>query len=302
MPCDTPGMRVAILGFGLIGGSIARAVHERSTRGSADWPMTAWSPTGAGPTAAADDGVIARAAASPAEAIEGADLVILAGPAPACIAAIDALAGPWRDALAPGAVVTDVAGTKRSIVERAVERGVRFVGGHPMAGRETAGYGAADPGLFVDRPWVLVPSGDEEAMDRVGALVSAVGARALRMTAVEHDIAVAAISHLPLLTAAALVEAMSGGLEERDDWPAAALLASGGWRDMTRLARGDVAMGAGILETNATAVAARLRDLIAVLEDWLADIERGSGPDDAAIRRRLASARARLGDHRDAGA
>jgi prephenate dehydrogenase len=287
-------MRVAILGFGLIGGSSARAIHDRSAPGSPSWPVTAWSPGGIGPTAAAADGIIARAAASPAAAIESADLIILAGPAPACIAAIDELAGPWRDALAPGAVVTDVAGTKRIIVERAVERGVRFVGGHPMAGRETAGYAAADPGLFVGRPWVLVPSGDHEATDRVGALVSLVGARPVTMTAEEHDRAVAAISHLPLVTAAALVEAMSGGPEEREDWSAAATLAASGWRDMTRLARGDVAMGAGIIATNAPAVAARLRDLIAVLEAWLAEIERPSGTDDDAIRRRLASARARL--------
>jgi prephenate dehydrogenase len=287
-------MRVAILGFGLIGGSIARALHDRPAIGSAGWSVVAWSPSGAGPTAAAADGVIAEASASPAEAIEGAGLVILAGPAPACIAAIDELAGTLRHALASGAVVTDVAGTKRLIVERAVERGVRFVGGHPMAGRETAGYAAADPALFVGRPWVLVPSGDQEAMDRVGALVSAVGARAVAMTAAEHDTAVAAISHLPLVMAAALVEARAGAAAERDDWRAAASLAAGGWRDMTRLARGDEVMGAGIIETNGPAVAARLRELIAVLEAWLADIDTGAGPDAAAIRRRLASARARL--------
>jgi prephenate dehydrogenase len=289
-------MRVTILGFGLIGGSIARALHDRSGGGPAAWAVAAWSPSGAGPATAVREGVITRAAVDPQDAIEGAELVILAGPVPACLAALDGLSGPWRSALAEGAVVTDVASTKRLIVERAAERGLRFVGGHPMAGRETAGFAAADPGLFVGRPWVVVPSGDEEAVDRVEALISAVGARPVTMTAEEHDAAVAAISHLPLLTAAALVEAVIGGSRTRDDWSAAAALAATGWRDMTRLARGDVAMGTGIIETNAPAIAARLRDLIAVLDAWLADLDGVSGPDEAAIRSRLAAARYRLVD------
>jgi prephenate dehydrogenase len=287
-------MRVAILGFGLIGGSIARALHDRSPGGPSSWSVVAWSPSGTGPARAADDGVIARAAADPPDAIDGAELVILAGPVPACLDAIDRLAGPWRDALPTAAVVTDVASTKRLIVERATDRGLRFVGGHPMAGRETVGYAAADPALFVDRPWVVVPSGDQGAVRRVEALVSAVGARPVSMTARDHDAAVAAISHLPLLTAAALVEAVTGGRGPRDDWPAAQSLAATGWRDMTRLARGDVAMGTGIIETNAPEIAARLRDLIAVLEAWLADLDGESGPDATVIRRRLTAARDRL--------
>jgi prephenate dehydrogenase len=287
-------MRVAILGFGLIGGSIARALHDRSPGGPSGWSVVAWSPSGTGPARAADDGVIARAAADPPDAIDGAELVILAGPVPACLDAIDRLAGPWRDALPTAAVVTDVASTKRLIVERATDRGLRFVGGHPMAGRETVGYAAADPALFVDRPWVVVPSGDQGAVRRVEALVSAVGARPVSMTARDHDAAVAAISHLPLLTAAALVEAVTGGRGPRDDWPAAQSLAATGWRDMTRLARGDVAMGTGIIETNAPEIAARLRDLIAVLEAWLADLDGESGPDATVIRRRLTAARDRL--------
>ena len=115
------------------------------------------------------------------------------------------------------------------------------------------------------------------------------------MDAAEHDAAVAAISHLPLVLAAALVEAVSGPAgAPRADWPQAAGLAAGGWRDMTRLARGDAAMGAGILATNGPAVAARLRDLRAVIDDWLAALERPGGPDEAALADRLEAARARL--------
>ena len=116
----------------------------------------------------------------------------------------------------------------------------------------------------------------------MATLARACHARPVAMDAAEHDAAVAAISHLPLVLAAALVEAVSGPAgAPRADWPQAADLAAGGWRDMTRLARGDAAMGAGILATNGPAVAARLRDLRAVIDDWLAALERPGGPDES---------------------
>ena len=115
------------------------------------------------------------------------------------------------------------------------------------------------------------------------------------MTAAVHDEAVAAISHLPLVVATALVEAVAGGSStDREDWVIATELASSGWRDMTRLARGDVAMGAGIVSTNAPAIASRIRDLIGVLEAWLAELERPGGPDEAEVAERLRAARERL--------
>lgn len=286
-------MRIALLGLGLIGGSIVRALHERRAERSDDTTISAWSPSGTGPTAAARDGVIDVVARDPSQAIAGADLIVLAGPATACIAQLDELAGVWRGALAPGAVVTDVASTKTAIIKRAGELGLRFVGGHPMAGRETSGYGAATADLFVDRPWVIVPSDhdDAEAVERVEALATATGARPLHMTAAAHDDAVAAISHLPLIAAAAIVEAVVGGASDPAGRSAAAELAASGWRDITRLARGDVAMGAGIVSTNAPAIAPRVRELIRVLEAWLAELERAGGPDEAAVAERLRTAR-----------
>jgi prephenate dehydrogenase len=188
-----------------------------------------------------------------------------------------------------------VASTKRAIVEQARTLGLRFVGGHPMAGRETSGFAASTPALFVDQPWVIIPSDDDAAVERVEWLAASVGSRPVRMDAATHDAAVAGVSHLPLIAAAALVEAVVGGpTGERDDWPIAAVLAATGWRDVTRLARGDVAMGAGIVETNAPALAARIRDLIAVLEAWRTEVERPGGPDPDAVAARLASARDRL--------
>jgi prephenate dehydrogenase len=295
-------MRVALLGLGLIGGSIARALR-RDPGGR--WSVIAWTPSGTGPVQALREGVIDDAAGDLTEALEGAELVILAAPAPAGLALLDELAGPSRSALADQAVITDVASTKREIVERARLLGLRFVGGHPMAGRDTSGFAAATPDLFDDRPWVIVTDpadgvGDDD-IACVERLALACGARPVRLDAAAHDEAVAAISHLPLVVAAALVEAVAGRDEAGatragpDDWPLASSLAASGWRDTTRLARGEPTMGAGILATNAAPVASRIRELVAVLESWAADLERPGGPDETALAERLRSARDRVG-------
>ena len=275
-------MKLAFLGLGQIGGSIARAA---SAAGFATG-IAAWTPSGAGPRAATGDGVLAAATA--AQAIDGADLVILAAPPLACLELLDELAGPLAGHVAPDAVITDVASTKTAIVERARRHGLRFVGGHPMAGRETTGYSAADPDLVRDRPWVVVPAdpADPAADARVGDLAVACGARPVTLAADAHDAAVAAISHVPLVVSAALVEAMAG----LPDWPVARDLAAGGWAGMTRLARGDVAMATGILATNGPATAERLRALRDVVDQWLALLGGGEVDPDA-VRARLEHAR-----------
>jgi prephenate dehydrogenase len=289
-------MRIGFLGFGLIAGSIARAVRA-GPEGPA-WTMAAWSPSGEGPGQALADGTIDLAAATAAEAVRGADLVVLAAPVPACLAAMDQLRASLGTVLPETAVITDVASTKAALTERANELGLRYVGGHPMAGLEAAGYRAGRADLFRDRPWAVVPGRLAGAadIDRVEALVEACGARPIRIDADTHDRAVAGVSHLPLLLSAALVEAVAGPTAEDApaDWAAASQLAASGWRDMTRLARGDPAMGAGIAVTNASALAIRLRELQAVLERWGSDLERPGGPDSAAIEDRLRAARARL--------
>ena len=275
-------MQLAFLGLGQIGGSIARAA---SAAGFATG-IAAWTPSGEGPRAAGVDGI--AAATSAAAAIDGADLVILAAPPLACLDLLDELAGPLAGHLAPDAVITDVASTKAAIVQRARRHRLRFVGGHPMAGRETTGYAAADPDLLRDRPWVVVPAepADPAADARVAELAVACGARPVSLTAAAHDSAVAAISHAPLVLSAALVEAMAG----LPDWPLARDLAAGGWAGMTRLARGDVAMGAGILATNGPATAERLRALRDVVNEWLALLGGGEVDPDV-VRARLERAR-----------
>jgi len=290
-------MRIAFLGFGLISGSVARAL-----RGAADpaWRhahLVAWTPSGMGPTRGVADGVLDAAADEPSAAVVGANLVVLGAPPLAVLQLIDALGGSLRDALWPGAVVTDVASTKSMIVAAANRAGLRFVGGHPMAGRERSGFEAATPGLFADRPWIVTPGATAEPSDTVLVedLARACGATPLRMSADEHDAATAGISHLPLVAAVALVEAVAGvAAEERPGWPAAERLAAGGWRDMTRLARGDVALGTGIAVTNPVQLAARIRALRAELDEWLAELEQDGGPDPERLAARFRAARDRL--------
>jgi prephenate dehydrogenase len=316
-------MRVALLGFGLIGGSIARALHaanaaadaaatdRTSVAATADrdqrrgrWEVVAWSPRGSGPTEATAAGIILGAAGSIGHAVDGADLIVLAAPPLDCLGLLDRLARPGLS-LADGAVVTDVASTKAQIVERAAAVGLPFVGGHPMAGRETTGWAASDAALFTGRPWVVTPgpTSTPEGIARVRALALACGARPLELTPAEHDAAVAAISHLPLIAAVALVEAVVGGagglgadaghagVADRADWVIANALAATGWASATRLARGDVAMATGIVATNGPAIVERLRDLEAVLAAWRAAIETG---DPVTVERRFGAARARL--------
>jgi prephenate dehydrogenase len=297
-----PSGRIAFLGFGLIAGSIAMALRARAREGVAigggDAPelaLVAWTPSGTGPAEGLATGLLDAAPTTAEEALDGADLVILAAPPFAILEHLDAIGGTWRDALG-GALVTDVGSTKRAITDRAIAHGLRFVGGHPMAGRETTGVRSASAALFTGRPWVIVaPPGAAPAdVARVEALAAATGARPIRLDAAEHDAAVAAISHLPLLTSAALVEAVAGDPAWRTG--AARELAASGWRDATRLAAGSPEMGAGILATNAAEVLPRLRAMRAAIDAWIADLERapGGSPSAAALQQRLEAARAEL--------
>jgi prephenate dehydrogenase len=267
--------RVAFLGFGLIGGSIALALRSAGAASH----LAAWTPEGRGPAEGRQRAIIDTAAPSAAAALEGAELVVLAGPPLRILDTLEGLGGPLGANLADGATVTDVGSTKAAIVEAANRAGLSFVGGHPMAGRETTGVESADGELFVHRPWVIVPSNGAKPVDigRVEALATAVGARPIRIAAEQHDAAVAAISHLPLVLAAALVESVALSPGANSTWATARGLAAAGWSDMTRLAKGDPEMGAGILATNAAPVAERLRALRQAIDTWIDNLD-ASGP------------------------
>jgi prephenate dehydrogenase len=284
--------RVAFLGFGLIGGSIARALRDIGVPSR----LVAWTPDGRGPAAGVAADIIDEAAATPAKALEGSRLVILAGPPLAVLAAVSDRAGPLRASLASQATITDVASTKSRIVAAASAAALPFVGGHPMAGRDASGFEASSSELFIDRPWVIVRStwASDRDVSRVEALAEAVGAHPMSMGPEEHDRAVAAISHLPLVLAASLVEAVLGPGRDADG---ARSLAATGWADMTRLARGDAEMGAGILATNAPAIVERLHEVRSAIDAWIEALDRVDVAKDAKpLRTRLEAARAAL-DH-----
>lgn len=236
---------VAILGLGLMGGSLGLALKERRLAaritGFARKPETR--------DAALALGIADRVVERAEDAVEGADLVVLATPllsyAPLLRAALPRLE--------PGCIVTDLGSTKAQVVqdcEAILEgSGAAFVGGHPMAGSEESGPNAARPDLFAGAYWCLTPTDRTpvDALHAVRRLAEAVGAHALTLTPESHDLAVAASSHVPHLAAAALVQALASISTEAE---AAMQLVAGGFRDTTRPASGSPEMWRDICLTN----------------------------------------------------
>ena len=172
----------------------------------------------------------------------------------------------------PSAVVTDVASVKERVVNEVRSRvgaeARRYVGSHPMAGRERAGAGAADSDLFAGRPWVVVgQDSDPQAELVVRNLAVDVGATPVRMGAAEHDAAVAAVSHVPQLVSSLLAARL-------EDLPESALaLAGQGLRDTTRIAASDPRLWAAIVVGNAGPVAGVLRRVREDLDALIAGVE-----------------------------
>jgi len=235
--------RIALIGTGLIGGSIALALRARDP----NLPIIGTDRDPAQSALAVDRGALSEAASSAAEAVRDADLVLLAVPT----AAMDETVRSIAPHLAPGALVTDVASVKgpiATLAREALPESVVFVGGHPMAGSERGGMAHADPLLFENAVYVLTPAGGAPPDPRAVWLAEGVGARPVVMAPDRHDAVVAAVSHLPQLAAVALVENASGvGVD-------ALALAAGGFRDMTRIASSPFGMWGGILSANRDAV------------------------------------------------
>jgi len=234
---------VAIVGTGLIGGSIALALKARTP----GVRIVAVDRDPAQAALAVERGAADAAAASPADAVAHADVVVLAVPTGAIRNTLVEIA----PALRPGALVTDVASVKGPAVDAAREvlpEHVTFVGGHPMAGAERGGMAHADALLFENAVYVLTPPAGTEADPRAVWLARSVGARPVVMAPGRHDAVVAAVSHLPQLAAVALVGLAA---EVGDD---ALALAAGGFRDMTRIASSPFGMWGDILAANRPAV------------------------------------------------
>ncbi|MGA5305346.1 prephenate dehydrogenase [Nucisporomicrobium flavum] len=247
-------MNVAVIGLGLIGGSLLRALAARGHQ------VTGYDLSEATRQAAAEAAVQAAVAegswhiaADIPAAIADAEIVVLAVPLPALPAVTAALAGF-------SGLITDVTSVKGPV--RDLLKGRRYVGGHPMAGKESSSFHASDPGLFDGCAWVLCLEPGETDLDdwlRLAALYTSIGARVVPATAEEHDEAVARISHVPHLLASALSSLLDGN-------PLAGALAAGSFRDGTRVAATRAELIAAMCGGNAAAV----RRVLAEVLDHLA--------------------------------
>ncbi len=254
--------RLAIVGVGLLGGSVAKAAraggHARhNNRVGRDTERL---------RPALDDGTLDAAVTDLDAGVREADVIVLAAP----VLAIEGLLERVWGAASDGALITDVGSTKRNIVRAAerlaATRPLAFVGSHPLAGSEQAGYRVARADLFRGATVVVTPTEKTElaALKKTTELWEALGARVTSLDPETHDRTVAAISHLPHLIACALVDG-AGRVE-----PAALELAARGFRDTTRIAAGDPDMWTEIFLANRDALAAG----IAAFRQALGDLQR----------------------------
>jgi prephenate dehydrogenase len=240
--------RLCIIGTGLIGGSLARALraagHCREVVGCSRNPEHLQQ--------AVDLGVIDRFDTDPGQAVAGADMVLVAVP----LGAMEGVFSAIRGRFAAGTVITDVGSAKGGVIE-AARRGfgelpAGFVPGHPIAGTEQSGVAASFAELFHDRRVILTPldGTDPQATARVRAMWEAAGAVVDEMDAAHHDAVLAATSHLPHVLAFALVESLA----RMGDSDEIFRYAAGGFRDFTRIASSDPVMWRDICLANGEAI------------------------------------------------
>lgn len=242
--------QISIVGFGLIGASLAKAFREYGFVG----PLHAVDRDHKTLDAALALGLI------DAVGVEGSDLVILAIP----VGRYDAFFDEWADALAPDCLITD-AGSVKSQAHRIVERRLRdrqrFVGGHPMVGSEQSGYLHSKAHLFENAYYFLTDrSGQAEDVERLKSLFSLIGARSIEVTPDSHDRIVARTSHLPHINAALLVNILNEGHTGLIEY------AGGGFRDTTRIASSNPSLWTDILLNNQQEVIQSIEAFQAALE------------------------------------
>jgi prephenate dehydrogenase len=269
--------RIAVVGAGLIGGSILLAAARKGLAGS----LACWSRSENSRATLRGFGV-AEVFADAAECVRGADLVVVTTPVDTAEETFLAIA----PGLSPGAVVTDAGSVKVAIqvAARRLPAANPFVGAHPMAGGEKAGAAFAAANLFEGRVCFVTPTGgeDQAAVEAVRRFWLALGSVLHETDAAKHDEIVAAISHVPHAAASALMLAVS-------DQPGFRRFAVGaGLRDTTRIAAGEENLWVGIMLANAHHAVAGLRDLEHRVAALRGAIETGDAP---ALRRLLAEAR-----------
>ena len=258
---------LTVIGVGLIGGSFSRALKAAG----AVQRVVGYDHNLDNLTEAVRLGVVDEAASDFATAVSSSDLVFLAVPVRSMTAVVKACA-PY---MAPGCVVTDGGSVKSELVsacEALMPEGCFFVGGHPIAGTEKSGAGAAFSELFQGRRCILTPTAqtNHAALDLVRSLWEKAGCRVECMEPHTHDRVFAAVSHLPHMVAYALVHAVAGSAEEEESILA---FSAGGFRDFTRIASSDPSMWRDIALMNQVPLLAlldRYQQEFAVLKDKVA--------------------------------
>jgi len=247
-------MRVAVLGVGLIGGSIGLAARQRL-----ESEVVGWGPNSPTVDRAIELGAIDRAAATPDEACAGVDIVFCASP----VSVLPQLVRTALDAGGPETVVTDAGSTKRTLVG-AFGGDERFIGGHPLAGAETAGVANARADLFDGARWYLTPTETSSGIlyDRLQRAVAGLGARPQAIDAGAHDRLMATVSHLPHVLAN-VVAAQAAAELTRDSERLPEVGPS--FRDATRVAGSNPSIWGDIFAANSEAITAAIDDTIARL-------------------------------------
>jgi prephenate dehydrogenase len=261
-------MTTGVLGLGLIGGSLLKGLAAAGA-----------DPVGADADAAVTGAARAegfRVATGAAALARACDVVIVCVPPARTAAAVGEVL-----AADPNVTVADSASVKAAVL-REVGESERFVGAHPLAGGERAGWAAAAPERLRDAVWAVCPPAPDAPLDALCALAAAlepIGARLLACDAATHDAALARTSHVPHIVAQALAR-LPAAAGAGAGLPLAAALSGSGYRDMTRTARSDAGLWLEIVAANREAAGAGLRALIADLERLAAAVESG---DDAAL-------------------
>ena len=253
-------MQVSIIGLGLIGGSIGLALKKAKWR---DVEIIGYIRRPEVGYAALDVGAVDKTETSLEKAVKGANLVIVATP----VMIVKDIFGKIAPHLSPGCIVTDTASTKLQVMQWAKEllpSTIDFVGGHPMAGKETSGIKAASADLFHNCTYCLMTGSQATpaAMQIVTDMVKSLEANPLNIGAQEHDKLVAGISHLPLLLSVALVLTTT----QNESWEQMSRLAASGYHDLTRLASSSPEVSTHICLSNRTAIVAWIDEFSKELE------------------------------------
>jgi cyclohexadieny/prephenate dehydrogenase len=264
--------RIALIGFGLIGGSIARAARAQGL--AKEIVTTARSAKTR--ARVMELGIVDRVVETNAQAARGADLVILCIPVGAC----GAVAAEIADHLKPGAIISDVGSVKNAVIKEMAPHlpaGVHFVPAHPVAGTEHSGPDSGFAELFINRWCILTPpeGTDENATEKLRAFWTGIGARVEIMTPEHHDLVLAITSHLPHLIAYTIV----GTADELAQVTSSEVIkfSAGGFRDFTRIAASDPTMWRDVFLANKDAVLEMLGTFNEDLSKLTRAIRRGDG-------------------------